>query len=206
MIYRLIVYIIVDVLNEEPLMKELLKKIRIKKNYKEFNRNSIHGEKLGLDFTSRCISDHREDIQIGNRCEIKGTLRSFQGGRIIIGDNFYMGYRSFIGAMDSIVIGNDVIISSDVRIFDNNNHPTEPNLRRQMSHSDFYGELWTWKYAAHKPIEIADNVWIGEFSAILKGVHIGGAIVASHSVVTKDVPPNCIVAGNPAKVVKKLTK
>lgn len=80
MIYRLIVYIIVDVLNEEPLMKELLKKIRIKKNYKEFNRNSIHGEKLGLDFTSRCISDHREDIQIGNRCEIKGTLRSFQGG------------------------------------------------------------------------------------------------------------------------------
>ncbi|MBB5265380.1 acetyltransferase-like isoleucine patch superfamily enzyme [Catenibacillus scindens] len=85
-----------------------------------------------------------------------------------------MGYRSFIGAMDSIVIGNDVIISSDVRIFDNNNHPTEPDLRRQMSHSDFYGELWTWKYAAHKAVEIGDNVWLGEYSAILKGVSIGG--------------------------------
>lgn len=118
-----------------------------------------------------------------------------------------MGYRSLIGAMDSVTIGNDVIIASDVRIFDNNNHPTDPEQRKKMSQSDFYGELWTWKYAEHKPIEIDDNVWIGEFSAILKGVHIGeGAIVASHSVVTKDVPPNCIVAGNPAKVVKKLTK
>ena len=117
-----------------------------------------------------------------------------------------MGYRSLIGAMDSVTIGNDVIIASDVRIFDNNNHPTDPEQRKKMSQSDFYGELWTWKYAEHKPIEIDDNVWIGEFSAILKGVHIGGAIVASHSVVTKDVPPNRIVAGNPAKVVKKLTK
>lgn len=162
--------------------------------------------KLGLDFTSRCISDYKKNVRIGNGCEIKGTLRSFQEGKIIIGDNFYMGYRSFIGAMDFIKIGNDVIISSDVRIFDNNNHPTEPEFRKKMSHSDFYGELWTWKYAAHKPIEIADNVWIGEFSAILKGVHIGqGSIVASHSVVTKDVPAYCIVAGNPAKVVKKLT-
>ena len=133
-------------------------------------------------------------------------MQSFQDGRITIGDNFYMGYRSFIGAMDSITIGNDVIIASDVRMFDNNNHPTDPEQRRKMSYSDFYGELWTWKYAAHKPIEIDDNVWIGEFSAILKGVHVGkGSIVASHSVVTKDVPPYCIVAGNPAKVVKKLT-
>lgn len=188
-------------------MKKLLKKIRVKRNYNEFAKNSIHGERLGLDFTSKCISDHRSNIRIGNRCEIKGTLQSFQDGKITIGNNLYMGYRSLIGAMDSISIGNDVIIASDVRIFDNNNHPTDPEQRKKMSHSDFYGELWTWKYAAHKPIEIADNVWIGEFSAILKGVHIGkGAIVASHSVVTKDVPPNCIVAGNPAKVVKELIK
>lgn len=109
-------------------MKKFLKKIRVKKHFNEFDRCSIHGEKLGLDFTSRCISDYKKNVRIGNGCEIKGTLRSFQEGKIIIGDNFYMGYRSFIGAMDFIKIGNDVIISSDVRIFDNNNHPTEPEL------------------------------------------------------------------------------
>lgn len=107
--------------------------------------------------------------------------------------------------MESITIGNDVIISSDVRIFDNNNHPTSPKMRREMSHSDFYGDLWTWKYADHKPVTICDNVWIGEYAAILKGVTVGkGSIVASHSVVTKDVPEYSIVAGNPARVVKKL--
>ena len=52
---------------------------------------------------------------------------------------------------------------------------------------------------------IEDNVWIGERSTILKGVHIGkGSIVASNSVVVKDVPPYSIVAGNPAKIVKML--
>lgn len=74
-----------------------------------------------------------------------------------------------------------------------------------MSHDDFYGPLWTWKYADHKPVVIGDNVWIGEYAAILKGVTIGrGSIVASHSVVTKNVPEYVIVAGNPARVVKKL--
>ena len=107
--------------------------------------------------------------------------------------------------MEAVTIGNDVIIATNVRIFDNNNHPTSPTQREMMSHNDFYGELWTWKYAEHKPVVIGDNVWIGEFSAILKGVTIGkGSIVASHSVVTKDVPPYVIVAGNPARVVKRL--
>ena len=50
---------------------------------------------------------------------------------------------------------------------------------------------------------IEDNVWIGQYSTVLKGVTIGrGSIVATKAVVTKDVPPYSIVAGNPAKVVK----
>ena len=123
----------------------------------------------------------------------------------MIGNNVFMNYNSFIGSMEAVTIGNDVIIATNVRIFDNNNHPTSPTQGEMMSHNDFYGELWTWKYAEHKPVVIGDNVWIGEFSAILKGVTIGkGSIVASHSVVTKDVPPYVIVAGNPARVVKRL--
>ena len=51
---------------------------------------------------------------------------------------------------------------------------------------------------------IEDNVWVGSRALILKGVRVGkGSIVAAGAVVTKDVPQNCIVAGNPAKIVKE---
>ena len=54
------------------------------------------------------------------------------------------------------------------------------------------------------PITIGENVWIGCRALILKGVTIGdGAVVAAGAVVTKDVPANCVVAGNPAKIIKE---
>ena len=74
-----------------------------------------------------------------------------------------------------------------------------------MTVEGFHTPAWRWENSEHAPIVIGDNVWIGEYSAILKGVTIGeGSIVASHSVVTKDVPPYTIVAGNPARIVKHL--
>ena len=186
-------------------IKKVFTHIRTFKNRREFAMNSVHASDLVVRFTSHCTAQNKYDIVIGKRCEIKGQLFSFEGGKILIGNNVFMNYNSFIGSMEAVTIGNDVIIATNVRIFDNNNHPTSPTQREMMSHNDFYGELWTWKYAEHKPVVIGDNVWIGEFSAILKGVTIGkGSIVASHSVVTKDVPPYVIVAGNPARVVKRL--
>lgn len=107
--------------------------------------------------------------------------------------------------MDSIIIGSHVIISNHVSIYDNNNHPTDPEIRKQMCESGFYSEMWDWVHSEHKPVVIEDNVWIGEYATILKGVTVGkGSIVASHSVVTKDVEPYTIVAGNPARKVKVL--
>ena len=186
-------------------IKKVFNHIRTFKNRREFAMNSVHASDLVVRFTSHCTAQNKYDIVIGKRCEIKGQLFSFEGGKILIGNNVFMNYNSFIGSMEAVTIGNDVIIATNVRIFDNNTHPTSPTQREMMSHNDFYGELWTWKYAEHKPVVIGDNVWIGEFSAILKGVTIGkGSIVASHSVVTKDVPPYVIVAGNPARVVKRL--
>ena len=186
-------------------IKKVFNHIRTFKNRREFAMNSVHASDLVVRFTSHCTAQNKYDIVIGKRCEIKGQLFSFEGGKILIGNNVFMNYNSFIGSMEAVTIGNDVIIATNVRIFDNNNHPTSPTQREMMSHNDFYGELWTWKYAEHKPVVIGDNVWIGEFSAILKGVTIGkGSIVASNSVVTKDVPPYVIVAGNPARVVKRL--
>ena len=99
------------------------------------------------------------------------------------------------------------MISNNVIIVDNNNHPIEPKMRLKMTSCKDYlnDELWSWKYAESKPIVIEDNVWIGRDSRIMKGVTIGkGSIVALGAIVTRDVPPYSVVAGNPAKVVKIL--
>ena len=55
------------------------------------------------------------------------------------------------------------------------------------------------------PVHIGDNVWLGDHSTVLKGVTIGdNSVVAARAVVTRDVPPNVVVAGSPAKVIKEL--
>jgi acetyltransferase-like isoleucine patch superfamily enzyme len=131
------------------------------------------------------------------------------GGRIRVGDNCYIGTGTSLQAKESIVIENNVIISTNVVIVDNNNHPTDPAMRLKMSACEDYmtDPLWTWEYAESKPIRIEENVWIGRDTTIMKGVTVGkGSIVAFGAVVTKDVPPYTIVAGNPAKVVKQLPK
>lgn len=172
---------------------------------KRFNNNAVVGENLSVGSLANCISECKDNIVIGNNCEINGVLFSYGDAKISIGNNCFINTSTFIGAMDSITIGNSVIFATNVRVFDNNNHPTDPIQRQKMCMEGFHNELWEWKYAEHKPVVIQDNVWIGEYSTVLKGVFIGkGSIVASHSVVVKDVPPYCIVAGNPAKVVKRL--
>ena len=122
-----------------------------------------------------------------------------------------MGGFTYIHSVDSIRIGDCVIVSNHVRIMDNNSHPTDPEKRMEMSIAGAEQEdgsvspLWDPSLSAHAPIVIEDNVWIGEFASILKGVTIGkGSVIGAHSVVTKDVPPYSIVAGNPARVVKSL--
>lgn len=147
----------------------------------------------------------KDNIKIGHHCDIHARIiAAGNDGRINIG-NYTTIRGGYIGSVESIVIGNHVIISNNVTIYDNNNHPTDPDSRKLMCESGFYSDLWNWENSVHKPVVIEDNVWIGEHSTILKGVTIGvGSIVAAHSVVTKDVEPYTIVAGNPAKTVKYL--
>ena len=69
--------------------------------------------------------------------------------------------------------------------------------------SDFH-HIESENHVMTKPVTIRDNVWIGNGATILKGVTIGeGSVIAAKSVVTRDVPPHTIVAGNPAKVIKE---
>ena len=82
------------------------------------------------------------------------------------------------------------------------------NIAREAVIRDYDGHyIEDLNYRTAKPVWIGDNVWIGYRAMILKGVTIGdGSIVAANAVVTKDVPPHCIVAGNPAKVIRENIK
>lgn len=186
----------------------IYKKLKEKKSRKKFLLNSNIDTATVLMPSARCDNTGDKDsVVIGKHCTLGCLLQTRFGGKITIGENTYIGQNTIIQSKESVKIGNCVIIANNVLIVDNNNHPTDPDMRYQMSMcEDFiHDELWSWKYAESKPIIVEDNVWIGRDSRILKGVTIGkGSIVALGAVVTKDVPPYTIVAGNPAKVVKEL--
>jgi len=97
-----------------------------------------------------------------------------------------------------------VIMSRGIKISDHDSHSVE------WQHRQYDVLQWCeggkdWTHVAHAPVVIANKVWIGFNASILKGVTIGeGAIVGACSVVTRDVPPFSIVAGNPARVVRTL--
>lgn len=180
----------------------------IKSLYKtiQFKKYTCLGKNVHISSSSFCITPTKEQLKIGNNCDLNGCRIYVLGnGNIVIGNNTTIRYNSKLSSVNNISIGNYVIISNNVRIYDHNSHPTDPELRKKMCIEGFYGELWSPTISDNSSVIIEDNVWIGEYSLILKGVHIGiGSIVASNSVVTKDVPNYSIVAGNPAVVVKFL--
>ena len=89
-------------------------------------------------------------------------------------------------------------------IMDNDAHPHDYLLRRGAYEKEV-GEEEYYRHIPTAPIVIGDDVWIGARCQILKGVHIGArSIIAAGSVVTKDIPSDCIAGGNPAKVLRYL--
>jgi acetyltransferase-like isoleucine patch superfamily enzyme len=112
---------------------------------------------------------------------------------IQIGDEVGISGGSII-ALDRIVIGNRVLIGSNCLIADTDFHPLSKDNR--VKHP---------RTIKGSPITIGDDVFIGTRSIILKGTRIGeGSIIGAGSVVTGDIPPNVIAAGNPAVVIRRL--
>lgn len=197
------------------MIKWMYKKYLKLKKRNMFENNSKIDDSTFIDYTAFCINETKikNTIEIGSKSCIRGKIYLQNSEKKItpyikIGKNFYLGGNSVIGAVERIVIGDNVIIAGETRIFDNNNHPTSPKKRKEMSMcGNFFGELWKWNKSEHSPVFIEDNVWIGEYCSILKGVTIGkGSIIGCRSVVTKSIPPYSIAAGNPARVVKRLEK
>ncbi len=127
----------------------------------------------------------------GNDFHINPNFKCDYGYNISVGENFYLNYDCIILDICEVIIGDNVMIAPRVSIF-TATHPTDAYIRNTSAE---YG----------KPIIIEDGVWIGGGAIINPGVRIGkDSVVASGSVVTRNVPPNTIVAGNPARVIKYL--
>lgn len=128
-----------------------------------------------------------------------------ENAELHIGNNTFIG-GSRILCSDKIMIGNDVLISFDTTIVDHDSHSIFFKHRKNDV-KNWYQNKKDWTHVNRNPILIEDKAWIGMCSIILKGITIGtGAIVGAGSVVTRDVPPWTIVAGNPAKIIRQLSE
>jgi acetyltransferase-like isoleucine patch superfamily enzyme len=146
-------------------------------------------------------------IVIGANSHVRGELMIFaHGGRISIGEWCYVGVGTRIWSGASIDIGNRVLVSHSVNIFDNLTHPIRASERHAQARQIFKTGHPSDIFLDDKPVRIGDDAWIGACAIIMRGVTVGqGGIVAAGAVVTKDVPAYSIVAGNPAVVVRELS-
>lgn len=159
----------------------------------------------------------KASISIGSNLILyrNAEILAMGGGRIQIGSSCIIGSNLRVYCRESVTVGDFSLVSWDVLICDYDGHPADPNLResevRGMQNSFFPNfskpfpesplALPLQDYNA-RPIRIGSRVWIGARATILKGVEIGdGAIIAAGAVVTRDVPPLAIAAGNPARIV-----
>lgn len=115
------------------------------------------------------------------------------------GKNTYLGDNVFINYMCTILDNNEVRIGNHVMI--------GPAVQIYTAAHDLQAETRIQGWEIAKPIMIADNVWIGGGAILLPGVKIGrNAVVGSGAVVTRDVEENSVVAGNPARLIRKIEK
>jgi len=148
----------------------------------------------------------RSAISIGRFTHVKGELLTFaHGGAISIGEYCYIGESSRIWSARSIRIGNRVLIAHNVTILDSLTHPIGARARHEHfkhiiteGHPDRID-------LGERAVDIGDDVWIGCMSIVLRGVSLGqGAIIGAGSVVTENVPPWTLAAGNPARIIRGL--
>ena len=130
-------------------------------------------------------------VRIGARpifrgVETRALLRADDGAVLEIGDEPLVNSGASVHAARSVTIGRDLKMAALASISDTNAHEVVPGEGVRTA-----------------PVVVGDDVWIGRAAIVLPGVTIGdGAVVAAGAVVTKDVPPRTVVAGNPARPLR----
>lgn len=197
-------------------MREILdyilnKVLGVKRRFKD---KMIFGEGTNFlpQFSLKTNTDDK--VVIGKDCLLGVSIVSEGNGvNFKFGDRVYIG-KSQIICKTGIEFESNILVAWGVTFYDHDSHSLDYTLRREditQQLEDFknnngnYVKTKDWSIVNTKPIKVCKDSWIGMNAVILKGVTIGeGAVVAACSVVTKDVPPFTVVAGNPAKEVKKL--
>lgn len=168
---------------DETLVKE---RNRARRLTRAFN-NTTEDE---LDKRSKILKELLGET--GENIYIEPTFRCDYGYNIYVGENFYANFDCLLLDICPIKIGNNAMLAPGVHIY-TATHPLNPTERNSG-------------YEYGKPVNIGDNVWIGGRAVICPGVTIGNnVVVAAGAVVTKDVPDNVVVGGNPAKIIKEIS-
>lgn len=191
-------------------MKKSLEKNRRKStsaidaSSESFNANMIralvfdkifHGLSFGIGFIAaylRYIALKMRAGKIGKGVFINSDSIIIHTAKLKMGNNVSIGRRSFISAKGGLTIGNNVLIAFDCVIL------TEEHI---------YGKnmtIWNSGFTT-APVSIGNNVLMGTKAIIMPGVTIGNnVVIGAHTVVTKSIPSNCVVAGIPARVIKRI--
>jgi len=136
------------------------------------------------------------EVVFGEGVSLHGTvvpieLVTYTSGRIEIGNRTFINYGSSIAARASVKIGSDCHLGHYTFVMDNDQHDVARHM--ELPPSD--------------PVIVEDHVWIGSKAIILPGVRSGSrAVIGAGSIVTKDIPPGCVAAGNPARVLRHLAE
>lgn len=163
--------------------KEVGKNFNIKKDFCFYNPQYIE---IGIGFhASERFRMEAIDVFVDQ----------FFSPSIKIGNNVVFNTDIHIGCVNSIHIGNNCLFASRIFITDHQHGESELQINDVIRMNR--------PLISKGPVVIEDNVWIGEGVVILPKVTIGkNSIIGANSVVNKDVPPNCVVAGNPARIIK----
>ena len=176
------------------------------KKWRRTNKSRKFCTSLGENTVVEASLERRQpagELHIGKDGLIRGTLVLERAeSRIRIGDRVAIGGGTILDCADAIVIEDDVILSYDCLLADSDNH----SIRFQDRKNDVANwkkGFHDWSKSAMAPIRIGRGAWIGARACVLKGVRVGeGAVVGMGSVVTRNVEPRTVVAGNPARLIR----
>lgn len=176
-----------------------LARIRLKKSLV-----SLTTGRRGRIYLWRINSGVPASVSVGSDTVMLSKVILEQTGAVLkVGDRTFVG-SGLISVATYIEIGDDVLMSWGVSVTDHNSHSIQFS-KRENDVVNWIGGRKDWSGVIVTPVRIGNKSWIGFDVKILKGVSIGeGSIVGAGSVVTKDVPPWTIVAGNPARVIREI--
>ena len=148
-----------------------------------------------LPFVDNCALVLGSGWRINARTTFQGARNAPGKARIEIGEGAYLGSRVVLRAGLGIRLGRHATVAANVVLSSDPGHPLDPVARRtEAAPAEDLRQM-----------VLGDDVWIAEGATLLGGITVGdGAVVGAHAVVTRDVPPHTVVAGNPARVVKEL--